>query len=226
MFNEQAYLNQHPDVKAAVLKGRFKSGLDHFNRFGKREIAAGKRAPVGVAPTQPKPSGNPFDNMKNAFASSGVLKQTESFEQLNPFSNYFNANLAKQKEDFFKNKFQFETDRENNLFNEEDKSFRRNELDAYTNNQNALNQNLANNGAMFGGVAQFQRNDLDTKRTNGLNDYMRNFNDRKLMLERNQFNRVDDSVKNEEQLAQRRYEEDKNKFNKQKNSYQTPGYSF
>jgi SAM-dependent methyltransferase len=36
-FNELAYLNANPDVREAVLSGKFKSGLDHFNQFGIRE---------------------------------------------------------------------------------------------------------------------------------------------------------------------------------------------
>ena len=36
-FNEQDYLAVNPDVEDAVKKGIFKSGLDHFIAFGKKE---------------------------------------------------------------------------------------------------------------------------------------------------------------------------------------------
>jgi uncharacterized repeat protein (TIGR02059 family) len=36
-FNESYYLEQNPDVKAAVAAGIFSSGYDHFNEYGARE---------------------------------------------------------------------------------------------------------------------------------------------------------------------------------------------
>jgi hypothetical protein len=36
-FDESAYLTTYPDVQQAVINGQFKSGLDHYERFGKAE---------------------------------------------------------------------------------------------------------------------------------------------------------------------------------------------
>lgn len=40
-FDEQAYLEQNPDVKSAVANGQFMSGFDHFMKFGKFENRQG-----------------------------------------------------------------------------------------------------------------------------------------------------------------------------------------
>lgn len=47
MFSEQLYLLENPDVKSAVDRGLFKSGYDHYLRYGQREIASGQRAALG-----------------------------------------------------------------------------------------------------------------------------------------------------------------------------------
>jgi hypothetical protein len=36
-FNETAYLATYPDVQQAVINGQFKSGLDHYEKYGKAE---------------------------------------------------------------------------------------------------------------------------------------------------------------------------------------------
>ncbi len=36
-WNESYYLNTYPDVRKAVMRGKFKSGLDHFKKFGEKE---------------------------------------------------------------------------------------------------------------------------------------------------------------------------------------------
>jgi len=36
-FNEEVYLSLHPDIRSAVDGGIVKSGLDHYNRFGRNE---------------------------------------------------------------------------------------------------------------------------------------------------------------------------------------------
>lgn len=41
VFNEKAYLNANPDVAAAVARGQFKSGLEHFQLYGKNENRLG-----------------------------------------------------------------------------------------------------------------------------------------------------------------------------------------
>lgn len=46
-FNEQLYLMENPDVANAVRQGMFKSGYDHYLRFGQREINSGQRAALG-----------------------------------------------------------------------------------------------------------------------------------------------------------------------------------
>lgn len=42
-FNEDAYLTQYPDVQAAVKRGEFGSGREHFELRGREEIASGVR---------------------------------------------------------------------------------------------------------------------------------------------------------------------------------------
>jgi hypothetical protein len=37
VFNEEKYLNENNDVFDAVKKGDFKSGLEHYEKFGKEE---------------------------------------------------------------------------------------------------------------------------------------------------------------------------------------------
>lgn len=36
-FDEQYYLEQYPDVKAAVVRKQFASGLDHYRIYGRQE---------------------------------------------------------------------------------------------------------------------------------------------------------------------------------------------
>src|SRR5215469_6370633 len=36
-FNEAAYLYLHPDVAAAVRRGEYRSGLEHWKKYGKEE---------------------------------------------------------------------------------------------------------------------------------------------------------------------------------------------
>jgi O-antigen biosynthesis protein len=42
-FNEEDYLSQNPDVQAAIDRGEFSTGLDHFLLLGQQEIANGTR---------------------------------------------------------------------------------------------------------------------------------------------------------------------------------------
>lgn len=48
MFNEGFYLKKYPDVAAAVKKGAFTSGYDHYKKYGQKE----KRLPVPPMPTE------------------------------------------------------------------------------------------------------------------------------------------------------------------------------
>ena len=48
MFNEGFYLKKYPDVAAAVKKGVFTSGYDHYKKYGQKE----KRLPVPPMPTE------------------------------------------------------------------------------------------------------------------------------------------------------------------------------
>ena len=45
-FDEEIYLSSNPDVRDAVLNGYFRSGYDHYVKFGKVEIAGGHRKPL------------------------------------------------------------------------------------------------------------------------------------------------------------------------------------
>jgi hypothetical protein len=42
-FDEEAYLAQYPDVRAAIERGDFLSGREHFDLRGREEIASGVR---------------------------------------------------------------------------------------------------------------------------------------------------------------------------------------
>ncbi|MDZ7620950.1 MAG: hypothetical protein U5O69_00380 [Candidatus Competibacteraceae bacterium] len=42
-FDEDAYLAQYPDVRAAIERGEFHSGREHFEALGRDEIASGAR---------------------------------------------------------------------------------------------------------------------------------------------------------------------------------------
>lgn len=48
MFNEGFYLKKYPDVAAAVKKGSFTSGYEHYKKYGQKE----KRLPVPPMPTE------------------------------------------------------------------------------------------------------------------------------------------------------------------------------
>ena len=37
IFNEKQYLENYPDVAAAIVRGEFKNGKEHFERYGKQE---------------------------------------------------------------------------------------------------------------------------------------------------------------------------------------------
>lgn len=47
-FDEQAYLRANPDVAAAVARGEFKSGADHYNLYGQYERRAGDGSNSGA----------------------------------------------------------------------------------------------------------------------------------------------------------------------------------
>ena len=48
-FDEQTYLAQYPDVRAAVDRGEFADGREHFELRGRNEIASGARRPIPVS---------------------------------------------------------------------------------------------------------------------------------------------------------------------------------
>jgi len=217
MFNEEAYLAQNPDVAAAVRAGKFKSGLDHYNRFGKAEIAKGSRKPVSAAPVA---SSNPFDSLKQAFTNSDLMQAGLDFDTANPFSSLFDENKIRE---FWKTKFAPDFQRETNTFNADDASYKRDEKLAFDNNFSALGQNAASNGMLFGGARKAQENQLTTARNNSMDDYVRRLNDAKFNLERSQNRRVDEQVGNEEDLQRQKYEDDKKKYLTGK--FNIPGYS-
>lgn len=55
-FNEEQYLKNYPDVAAAVERGQFKNGEEHFNLFGKLEER--------------------FDDKKNVLSSKAITKRS------------------------------------------------------------------------------------------------------------------------------------------------------
>lgn len=55
-FDEDDYLAQYPDVRAAIERGEFASGREHFQLRGRQEIASGSRLYLHGFPSKKKPN--------------------------------------------------------------------------------------------------------------------------------------------------------------------------
>jgi hypothetical protein len=82
-FNEEEYLEMYPDVADAVLKGKIKSGLTHYLRFGKEE---GRRC-CRAEPFKKKPvvkKGSRLDRLIASAKNNGTDKLDHGY--LNEYS--------------------------------------------------------------------------------------------------------------------------------------------
>lgn len=64
-FDENYYLLNNPDVAAAIQRGSFTSGLDHWQQHGKREGRLGAAPLIPFTGLQPNPNGQPQNNQNN-----------------------------------------------------------------------------------------------------------------------------------------------------------------
>jgi glycosyltransferase involved in cell wall biosynthesis len=60
-FNEGAYLAQYPDVRAAIDRGEFRSGREHFELRGRKEIASGTQFHIPNFPFRDSAFPEPID---------------------------------------------------------------------------------------------------------------------------------------------------------------------
>lgn len=175
------------------------------NTFLAQQIAKknfGAPAPVQVAPQKAPVSNNPFDTLKKTALSNNILKEEIPYEQINPFSQFFNADAARK---FIEQTYKSEFEREKGLINDaynknkvrsqedyntnvntlnaSDQIFKRDNALGLQKAQTVTNQNLANSGSFYGGVRTGQLKELDDNNNRIVSDYQADFNRRKQALD-------------------------------------------
>ncbi len=181
----------------------------------------------GTATIAPKPAAAPADwasSMKTAFSESDLLKAGARYEEINPWSQFFNEERAKQTRDKITNIYKPDFDRQNEDRAYGDQTFRRDNTIAFNDNMSTTRNNLAANGALFGGVRQGVENKLNTSNNNYMADYQRRFETEKFNAGRQQNRTIEQGMSTEEGIAKTEYNEKKNKF--ALDSLNIPGYSF
>lgn len=169
--------------------------------------------PIEQAPQAQAP--NSLDIMAQQALSSNVLNKTDMSKFMD-FSDYWNENLFR---DAVKQGIQPEVDRVMGNMNADDQYYRKNEQQAYQNNQNALNQNFANRNAFFGGARVANQNKLTTDRNSALDEYIRKFNNQKLETQRSYDRIVEDQVGAERINKEKGYQEEKSTYQNQQYKY-------
>lgn len=137
---------------------------------------------------------NPYDNLKDTALKSDVLGEEIDYELINPFSRFFDPNLARE---VVTQAYKGEFDRQNGISStiyqrakeraaedynrqktnlaEDDASYRTKEAKNFERTLSANDQNYANSGAFFGGAREGQRDLISEDRQADLNDYARRF---------------------------------------------------
>lgn len=79
-FDEAGYLASNPDVAAAVARGEYKSGQDHYNQRGKDEVRPGGRAftEAELADRATWPTGNPSTPSTPSVPATAPVTPTRS----------------------------------------------------------------------------------------------------------------------------------------------------
>ena len=181
--------------------------LNNINS-GKATSALAAPAPVTAQAVAPS---SPYDILKQTALDNQLLKSEVAFEDINPFSKYFNEDLFRQS---VAQGIKPEVDRITGNLNAGDQSYRQTEQRAFQNNVNTLNQNASNTGSFYGGARIAKQNRLADTRNQGLADYSRSFNDQMLNTKR-QFDRtIEDQVAAEKLKKTQGYNEEKGTYYK------------
>lgn len=158
---------------------------------------------------------DPYDALKQTALSNNLLKAEQSFEDINPFSNYFNEDLYRQS---VRQGLQPEIDRVTGNLKADDLSYRDREQQAFDNNIRALKQGMANKGSFYGGARMGQQRVQTANRNRDLDDYTRDYTNRMIENERG-FNRIiEDDTAREKQLKKTGWTEEKTNY------YKNPNY--
>lgn len=160
-------------------------------------------APAAAAPQ------DPFANLKNQALSSEMLREVTPYEQVNPFSNFFNEDLVRGS---FSQLFKPEQERLTGIAEE---SYNRNVGNLNRNFDQTVNdttQTYANNGALFGGARRAGINKVNEDRTRGLGDLLTAKTQDDYNRQR-EFNRnIEEQVQREKAFKNQQYLDEKNRY--------------
>lgn len=154
-------------------------------------------------------AGDPFENLKNQALSSQILKEIRPYEEVNPFTNFFNEQLVR---DTFTKLFQPEQQRLSDIASQNYNLGVSNTNRGFDQQIQTTNQNAANRGAFFGGVRGAQVGKVNEERGRSLGELLRT-------KEQDDFNRTrefnrqtEEQVQREKAFKNQQYLDEKNRY--------------
>lgn len=184
-FEMQKRLYQALGSPKGTYRGDYNQNVFLLDQIKRKNFGSLNR-PAPAPITAPAPI-SPFDALKQQALSDPSLQRVKAFEQVNPFTNFFNEGTTR---DSLKQLFRPEFNRVNNQASE-----------VYQQNQGNLNQRFANQGTFFGGARQRNLMDLTKQNT-----------DQTFLRDREQNRMVEDRVLDERSLKQKEYEDEKTRY--------------
>lgn len=152
---------------------------------------------------------NSFDALKDQALQSQMLKEIKPYEEVTPFTNFFNEDLVRGS---FSQLFQPEQQRLGELATKAYDTSTGNLNRQFDQTVDTTNQSFANNNALFGGARRASLGKVNEDRTRGLGELL-SAKEQEDFNRSREFNRqIEEQVQREKSFKNQQYLDEKNRY--------------